>query len=91
MDKCREDFELFFVELKQKEKFDADLSKTNGNYNYQRTAHMWQGWQAKHERINTIKLPDYLTLIDCDYDNGYMDAMERCKAAITSAGYKVEE
>lgn len=91
MDKCREEFEDFcklnlFVNL------DVD---GDGNFTSRETKDkfiLWHlAWKASRESMKAIKLPNDLTLIDCDYDNGYLDAIERCKAAITSAGYKVEE
>lgn len=41
MDKCLKEFEEWFLKHKEKEQFEADLSKTNGRYNYTRTLNLW--------------------------------------------------
>lgn len=93
MDKCREEFEIFWIRRCEELEIKCVLTRSaiDGDYLYINANYAWIGWQASRESMNRIKLPDDLTLIDCDYDNGYLDAIERCKDAITSAGYKVEE
>ncbi len=95
MDKRIEEFESWFLKHKEKEQFEADLSKTNGLYNYTRTLNLWVGWKASRENMKAIKFPDAIKsdnrlLGDNDYCAGYNQALRDCEKQSISVGYKVE-
>lgn len=86
MDKCLKEFEECFLKHKEKEQFDADLSKTNGRYNYTRTLNLWLGWKASRESMKVIKLPKHSNPVK---DKTIMFISD-VKILLESAGVKVE-
>ena len=100
MNQYLKEFESWFLKYKENESFEADLSKTNGRYNYTRTLNLWIGWKASRKSMKAIKFPDelvpeyegdgYKSRYDAAYCNGYNEALRLVDDSITSAGYKVE-
>ena len=76
MDKCREDFEKWYSKIPQ--------------YGAAHKADMLECWKASRENMKAVKLPTkYRTVIDNE-SFFFNEAVDLCKDAITSAGYKVE-
>jgi len=95
MDKCREEFETWIIKSNATGRVPNFIMKNeNGEYVDRQTTDLWISWKASREIMKAIKLP---RLIGNDnagdiYDAEiYDDAINECKDAITSAGYKVEE
>ena len=95
MDKCREEFEHYMLKSGYTE---YALSKSNHYDCYHDITidAMYSAWKASRESMKAIKLPERIPL-DRYYTNetdrtlAYNCAINECKDAITSAGYKVEE
>ena len=98
MDKCREEFELFWINRCKELEIKCVLTRSaiDGDYLYIDANYAWIGWKASRENMKAIKLPERIPL-DRYYTNetdrtlAYNCAINECKDAITSAGYKVEE
>lgn len=87
MDKCREEFEEWFLCYKDENGYACDLTRQpDGNYSYARTNNLWIGWQASRESMKAIKLPSSINTMCIS-----TTAKNKIISAITSAGYKVEE
>ena len=95
MDKCREEFEIFWTARCCGLGVECNLTTLiNGDYYDIKAYYAWIGWKASRESMKAIKLPKKYIPIGAykpDYDVGFDDSIDMCKDAITSAGYKVEE
>lgn len=97
MDKCREEFELFWMARCCVIGIECVLTRLiNGDYYDIKAYYAWIGWRESRESMKAVKLPDNKKI--CKYSsydtglcNGFNDAISECEDAITSAGYKVEE
>lgn len=92
MDKCREEFELFWTARCCVIGIECVLTRLiNGDYYDIKAYYAWIGWRESRESMKAIKLPVLPITMPIDYRIGFSDAVNRCEDAITSAGYKVEE
>lgn len=90
MDKCREEFEKWLNETKA----GYSWKKTEPGYTHEYSDPyvnlMWKAWKASRENMKAVKLPTkYRAVIDNE-SFFFNEAVDLCKDAITSAGYKVE-
>ncbi len=92
MDKCKEEFELYMLQSGYTE---CALSKSNHYDCYHDITidamySAWKaGWKASRESMKAIRLP---VVVGADMDGSNQVVMAgEVIAAITSAGYKVEE
>ena len=67
------------------------MKNDNGAYIDPQTSDLWISWQASREAMRPIKLPKTMKNTQEQSCYYYNDAVDECKDAITSAGYKVEE
>lgn len=97
MDKCREEFEIFWTERCCGLGVECNLTKLiSGDYYDIKAYYAWIGWSERQKSMKAIKLPntikaDNRLLGDNEYCSGYNQALRDCEKQITSAGYKVEE
>ena len=96
MDKCREDFEIFWTARCCGLGVECNLTTLiNGDYYDIKAYYAWIGWSERQKSMKAIKLPntikaDNRLLGDNEYCSGYNQALRDCEKQITSAGYKVE-
>ena len=101
MDKCREEFELFWMARCCGLGIECVLTRLiNGDYYDIKAYYAWIGWKESRESMKAIKLPeeltpdysgdDYRDKFDAAYCDGYNEALSLAEDAITLAGYKVE-
>ncbi len=92
MDKCREEFELFWTARCCGLGVECNLTTLiNGDYYDIKAYYAWIGWSERQKSMKEIKLPTkYRKTIDNE-SFFFNEAIDLCKSAITSAGYKVEE
>ena len=94
MDKCREEFEIFWTARCCGLGIECVLTRLiNGDYYDIKAYYAWIGWKERQESMKAIKLPEkYENREKFTYEREYYNnAIDECKDAITSAGYKVEE
>ena len=88
MDKCREEFEIFWTARCCGLCIECNLTTLiNGDYYDIKAYYAWKGWKASRESMKAIKLPE------ATFETPSGDSALREAAvidAITSAGYKVE-
>ena len=89
MDKCREAFEIFWINRCKELEIKCVLTRSviDGDYLYIDANYAWIGWKASRESMKAIKLPETLNICS---ESSRDKAIKECKEAITSAGYKVE-
>ena len=102
MDKCREEFELFWINRCKELEIKCVLTRSaiDGDYLYINANYAWIGWKASRENMKAIKFPEELTpeyegdgyksRYEEAYCRGYNQALRDCEKQITSALYKVE-
>ena len=101
MDKCREEFEIFWTARCCGLGIECVLTRLiNGDYYDIKAYYAWIGWSERQKSMQAIKFPDelvpeyegdvYKSNHDAAYCKGYNDALSLAEDAITSAGYKVE-
>ena len=96
MDKCREDFEIFWTARCCGLGVECNLTTLiNGDYYDIKAYYAWIGWSERQKSMKAIKLPntikaDNRLLGDNEYCSGYNQALRDCEKQITSAGYDVE-
>jgi len=98
MDKCREEFEIFWIRRCEELEIKCVLTRSaiDGDYLYINANYAWIGWKASRESMKAIKLPkkEAHHVYDSHYDDGFADgyneSIKDCINQITSAGYKVE-
>ena len=61
----------------------------NGEYASWPEHNAWIGWQASREAMKPIKLPTKMKNIEAAECYYYNDAIDECREAIETAGYKV--
>ena len=93
MDKCREEFELFWINRCKELEIKCVLTRSaiDGDYLHIDANYAWIGWKASRENMKAIKLPVLPITMPINYRIGFSNAVNRCEDAITSAGYEVEE
>ena len=100
MDKCREEFEIFWTARCCAIGIECVLTRlTSGDYYDIKAYYAWIGWKERQESMKAIKLPDQADYFSSEYDNDGNDILgfdiESYSSdfidAITSAGYEVEE
>lgn len=97
MDKCREEFELFWMARCCVIGIECVLTRLiNGDYYDIKAYYAWIGWSERQKNMKAIKLPNAIKaynrlLGDNEYCSGYNQALRNCEKQITSAGYEVEE
>ena len=67
------------------------MKNDNGAYVDPHTAMLWIGWKASREAMKPIKLPTKMKNTESSECCLYNCAIDDCKEAIESVGYKVEE
>ena len=88
MDKCREEFELFWTARCCVIGIECVLTRLiNGDYYDIKAYYAWIGWKESRESMKAIKLPE-ATFETPSGDNALRE--DAVIEAITSAGYKVE-
>ena len=88
MDKCREEFELFWMARCCGLGVECVLTRLiNGDYYDIKAYYAWIGWKESRESMKAIKLPE-ATFETPSGDNALRE--DAVIEAITSAGYKVE-
>ncbi len=89
MDKCREEFELFWINRCKELEIKCVLTRSaiDGDYLYIDANYAWIGWKASRESMKAIKLPE-ATFETPSGDNALRE--DAVIDAITSAGYEVE-
>ena len=96
MDKCREEFEIFWTARCCGLGIECVLTRLiNGDYCDIKAYYAWIGWKESRESMKAIKLPERIQLDryytnETDRNLAYNCALFDCKISITSAGYKVE-
>ena len=92
MDKCREEFEIFWINRCKEFEIKCVLTRSaiDGDYLYINTNYAWIGWKASRESMKAIKFPNKYEVITGNECYHFNLAIDECKDAITSAGYKVE-
>ena len=89
MDKCREEFEIFWTARCCGLGIECVLTRLiNGDYYDIKAYYAWIGWKESRESIELIKLPE-ATFETPSGDNAPRE--DAVIDAITSAGYEVEE
>lgn len=102
MDKCREEFELFWMARCCGLGIECVLTRlVNGDYYDIKAYYAWIGWSERQKSMKAIKLPEELTPeYEGDgyksrykeaYCKGYNQALRDCEKQITSAGCEVEQ
>jgi len=88
MDKCREEFEIFWTARCCGLGIECNLTTLiNGDYYDIKAYYAWIGWKESRESMQAIKLPE-ATFETPSGDNALRE--DAVIDAITSAGYKVE-
>ena len=91
MDKCREDFEIFWTARCCGLGVECNLTTLiNGDYCDIKAYYAWIGWKERQESMKAIKLPKTMKNTQEQSCYYYNDAIYECKDAIQQAGYKVE-
>ena len=91
MDKCREEFELFWTARCCGLGVECVLTRLiNGDYYDIKAYYAWIGWKERQESMKAIKLPDSKIYRMAQHGMTQMIDLNDTKDAITSAGYKVE-
>ena len=91
MDKCREEFELFWMARCCAIGIECVLTRLiNGDYYDIKAYYAWIGWKERQESMKAIKLPDSKIYRMAQHGMTQMIDLNDTKDAITSAGYKVE-
>ena len=99
MDKCREEFELFWMARCCGLGVECNLTTLiNGDYYDIKAYYAWRGWNERQKSMKAIKLPDQADYFSVEYDNNENEILgfdidgysSDVVDAITSAGYKVE-
>ena len=89
MDKCREEFEIFWTARCCGLGIECVLTRLiNGDYCDIKAYYAWIGWKESRESMKAIKLPE-ATFETPSGDNALRE--DAVIEAITSAGYEVEE
>jgi len=103
MDKCREEFEIFWTARCCGLGVECNLTTLiNGDYYDIKAYYAWIGWSERQKSMKAIKLPEVSefksidvsldeeneTIVDIFFEDDYKFAIIE---AITSAGYKMEE
>ena len=92
MDKCREEFEIFWTARCCGLGIECNLTTLiNGDYCDIKAYYAWIGWKERQESMKAIKLPDSKIYRMAQHGMTQMIDLNDTKDAITSAGYKVEE
>ena len=93
MDKCREEFELFWINRCKELEIKCVLTRSaiDGDYLYIDANYAWIGWKESRESMKAIKLPDSKIYRMAQHGMTQMIDLNDTKDAITSAGYEVEE
>ena len=92
MDKYREEFEAWIIKSNATGRVPNFIMKNeNSAYIDPQTADLWVAWKASRESMKAIKLPNKYEVITGNECYHFNLAIDECKDAITSAGYKVEE
>ena len=92
MDKCREEFEIFWTARCCGLGVECNLTTLiNGDYYDIKAYYAWIGWKESRESMKAIKLPDSKIYRMAQHGMTQMIDLNDTKDAITSAGYKVEE
>ena len=92
MDKCREEFEIFWTARCCGLGIECNLTTLiNGDYYDIKAYYAWIGWKASRESMKAIKLPDSKIYRMAQHGMTQMIDLNDTKDAITSAGYEVEE
>lgn len=94
MDKCREEFELFWINRCKELEIKCVLTRSaiDGDYLYIDANYAWIGWKESRESMKAIKLPQSYLMTPVLMMKA-REAFNESEVidAITSAGYKVEE
>ena len=91
MDKCREEFEIFWTARCCGLGIECVLTLLiNGDYCDIKAHYAWIGWKESRESMKAIKLPTKMKNTEAAECYYYNDAIDECKEAIQQAGYKVE-
>lgn len=91
MDKCREEFEIFWTARCCGLGIECNLTTLiNGDYYDIKAYYAWIGWKERQESMKAIKFPNKYEVITGNECYHFNLAIDECKDAITSAGYKVE-
>ncbi len=89
MDKCREEFEIFWTARCCGLGIECVLTRLiNGDYYDIKAYYAWIGWKERQESMQAIKLPE-ATFETPSGDNALRE--DAVIDAITSVGYEVEE
>ena len=101
MDKCREEFEIFWTARCCGLGIECNLTTLiNGDYYDIKAYYAWIGWSERQKSMKAIKLPEelipeyegdfYKDKFEAAYCDGYNEALSLAEDAITLEGYKVE-
>ena len=90
MDKCREEFEIFWTARCCGLGVECNLTTLiNGDYYDIKAYYAWIGWKERQESMKAIRLPQYKNS-NCFTARRHNQTVDEIKKQITSAGYKVE-
>ena len=91
-EEMRKEFEVWWVYYCKICNLMCNISTlTTGEYESIHTRTAWFGWQASREAMKPIKLPTKMKNTESSECCLYNCAIDDCKEAIESVGYKVEE
>ena len=92
MDKCREEFEIFWTARCCGLGVEYNLTKLiNGDYYDVKAYYAWIGWSERQKSMKAVKFPNKYEVITGNECYHFNLAIDECKDAITQAGYEVEE
>ena len=91
-EEMRKEFEVWWIYYCKICNLMCNISTlTTGEYESIHTRTAWFGWQASREAMKPIKLPTKMKNTESSECCLYNCAIDDCKEAIESVGYKVEE
>ena len=97
MDKCREEFEIFWTARCCGLGIECVLTcLINGDYCDIKAYYAWIGWKERQESMKPIKLPEETDTSTCKsiekeiLHDGINYGIQQCREVIKQAGYKVE-
>ena len=91
MDKCREEFEIFWTARCCGLGVECNLTTLiNGDYYDIKAYYAWIGWRESRESMKAVKFPNKYEVITGNECYHFNLAIDECKDAIQQAGYEVE-